>query len=55
VEILYLARRYRYSVIEVPIPGPDPDGKTGDIWSDPATGFSELLRIRMHRLRGDYG
>jgi dolichyl-phosphate beta-glucosyltransferase len=55
VEILYLARRYSYSVIEVPIPDMDLPLPAADEWSEPAAGMGELLRIRMNRLRGDYG
>jgi dolichyl-phosphate beta-glucosyltransferase len=55
VEILYLARRYRYSVIEIPIPEDDPSGLAREDGADRAAGLGELLRIRMHRLRGDYG
>lgn len=55
VEVLYLARRYHYSVIEVPIPESDPEVPMRDGWSDPAAGLGEMIKIRMHRLRGDYG
>ena len=55
VEILYLARRYRYSVIEIPIPEENRPAPAGDSWSDRAAGLGELLRIRVNRLRGDYG
>lgn len=55
VEILYLARRYSYSVMELPIPDPGSSLLAQNSWSDPAGGFGELLRIRMNRLRGDYG
>lgn len=55
VEILYLARRYSYSVVELPIPDPDQSLPAKDAWSDSAGGLGELLRIRMNRLRGDYG
>jgi dolichyl-phosphate beta-glucosyltransferase len=48
VEILYLARRYGYSVLEVGSAG-------GRKRSDNAGEVRELLKIRMHRLRGDYG
>lgn len=55
LEILYLARRYRYSVIEIPIPDEHAAGRPETDWPDPEVGLRELLRIRMHRLRGDYG
>jgi dolichyl-phosphate beta-glucosyltransferase len=55
VEILYLARRYSYSVIELPIPDSDQSLPAEDAWSDSTRGLGELLRIRMNRLRGDYG
>ena len=48
VEILYLARRYGYSVLEIGSGaarrGPSATGDVGD-----------LIKIRLHRLRGDYG
>jgi dolichyl-phosphate beta-glucosyltransferase len=48
VEILYLARRFGYEVLEVGISGGRKDlAHAGEV--------GELLRIRMHRLRGDYG
>lgn len=48
VEILYLARRFGYEVLEVGISGGRRDlAHAGQV--------GELLRIRMHRLRGDYG
>jgi dolichyl-phosphate beta-glucosyltransferase len=48
VEILYLARRYGYEVREV--------GRTAAAQRPPRSGeVGELLQIRMHRLRGDYG
>ncbi len=55
IEIFYLARRFGYSVIEMGVPGGAASEAIADAWSDPGKGLSELVRIRMHRLRGDYG
>lgn len=55
VEVLYLARRYSYSVIELPVPEPSQAIPAADAWSDSARELGQLLRIRMNRIRGDYG
>lgn len=62
VELLYLARRYRYPVLEIAAPlgsgdAESPGGTRGgmDSWSHRGANVSDLLRIRMHRLRGRYG
>jgi len=55
LEVLYLARRFRYSVFEVAhrdLEGTDL--QTTDMTGSPA-GIGQLVRIRMNRLRGDYG
>jgi dolichyl-phosphate beta-glucosyltransferase len=61
IELLYLARRFRYPVLEIAAPPDaandargDPRGP-GDRWSNRGANVSDLLRIRMHRLRGHYG
>jgi glycosyltransferase involved in cell wall biosynthesis len=48
VEILYLARRYGYSALEVA-------GGGGGRGAPETVEVGDLLKIRMHRLRGDYG
>jgi dolichyl-phosphate beta-glucosyltransferase len=62
VELLYLARRYRYPVLEVAAPVredadqmPGAGGGGSDRWSHRGANVSDLIRIRMHRLRGRYG
>jgi dolichyl-phosphate beta-glucosyltransferase len=52
-EALYLASRYDYSALEVGVPG---GGRRGAAEAaDGGASLAELLRIRIHRLRGDYG
>lgn len=52
-EALYLANRYDYSALEVGVPG---GGKAGAARAaQGGASLSELLRIQIHRLRGDYG
>ncbi len=54
LEILYLARRYGYSVVEIG-PSESRPPAPGGRFREPESGVRELLRIRIHRLRGDYG
>jgi glycosyltransferase involved in cell wall biosynthesis len=52
-EALYLAQRYDYSALEVGVPrNGTPRPRRG---VDSGASLSEILRIRIHRLRGDYG
>ena len=52
LEALYLARRYRYEGLEVGIAGKD--GASPRLPRDWDGTAADLLRIRIHRLRGDY-
>lgn len=54
VEVLYLARRYGYSVIEIG-PSSTAPALLSTRFREAESSVGELLRIRMHRLRGDYG
>ena len=53
-EVLYIARRHGYRVVEVPIVwNADPDSRVR-LWSDSVRMTRELLTIRRHARRGSY-
>ncbi|MBD3163157.1 MAG: hypothetical protein GF346_11960 [Candidatus Eisenbacteria bacterium] len=55
VEVLYLARRYRYPVLETPWIAAPVDRTDDPPDPRPLGRLRELMRIRYGRLRGDYG
>ena len=53
VEVLYLARKFRYRVAEVPVPWSSVEGSKARLL-DYARTFGELLQVRWMDLRGRY-
>lgn len=54
VEVLYIALRLGYQVVEVPIPWYYNAGSRVHVVSDSLAMFLDLFRIRLHDWRGDY-
>ncbi len=54
VEVLFLAQRRGYRIIEVPIPWYFHPGSRVNILQDTFTMFCDLIRIRLNALRGIY-
>jgi dolichyl-phosphate beta-glucosyltransferase len=54
VEVLYIALRLGFKVVEVPIPWHYNAGSRVHVFSDSVTMFLDLFRIRLHDWRGDY-
>lgn len=55
VEVLFIARRYGYRIIEVPIPWYFNTGSKIRVWHDSLSMGTDLLRIRFNAWRGCYG
>ena len=55
VEVLFIARRLGYRVVEVPVRWLDSHDSRVHPLRDPARMFADLLRIRFRALRGVYG
>ncbi len=54
VEVLYLARKYGYRVLEVPVHWAHSEGSTVHMLRDSVRMFLDLLRIRWNNWRGKY-
>ncbi len=54
VEVLYLARKFGYRVLEVPVHWAHSEGSTVHMLRDSARMFLDLLRIRWNHWRGKY-
>ena len=54
VEVLYLARRLGYRVIEVPVRWSHAEGTKVSMFRDSLNMFLDLVRIRWNALRGLY-
>ncbi|MCH7978269.1 MAG: glycosyltransferase family 2 protein [Acidobacteria bacterium] len=54
VEVLYLARKFGYRVLEVPVHWAHCEGSTVHMLRDSARMFMDLLRIRWNNRRGKY-
>lgn len=55
VEVLFIARRLGYQIVEVPIPWYFNSGSKIRVWHDSLSMGMDLLRIRLNALRGCYG
>lgn len=55
VEVLFIARRLGYRILEVPIPWYFNAGSKVRVWHDSLSMGTDLLKIRFNALRGLYG
>lgn len=55
VEVLFIARRLGYQIVEVPIPWYFNSGSKIRVWHDSLSMGTDLLKIRLNALRGRYG
>lgn len=55
VEVLFIARRRGYKIVEVPVPWYYNAGSKVRVWRDSLRMGADLLRIRFNALRGCYG
>jgi glycosyltransferase involved in cell wall biosynthesis len=55
LEVLYLAQRYGYETLQIALPQGEPRRFPPSTPRGNTAGLKDLLRIRLHRLRGDYG
>lgn len=55
VEVLFIARRLGYRIVEVPIPWYFDAGSKVRVWRDSVSMGTDLLRIRLNALQGRYG
>jgi dolichyl-phosphate beta-glucosyltransferase len=55
VEVLFIARRLGYRIIEVPIPYYFDTGSKIRVWHDSVAMGTDLLKIRWNAVRGRYG
>ena len=54
VEVLFVAQRRGYKIIEIPIPWHYHPGSRVRIFKDTLAMFSDIIRIRLNALRGVY-
>ncbi len=54
MEILFLARRLHYKIIEAPVTWTEMQGTRIRFWKDSLRTFAELYKIRLNALRGKY-
>ena len=55
VEVLFIARRLGYRIVEIPIPWYFNAGSKIRVWHDSLSMGTDLLKIRANALRGRYG
>jgi dolichyl-phosphate beta-glucosyltransferase len=55
VEVLYIARRLNYQIVEVPIPWYFNTESKVRVWRDSISMGTDLVKIRLNARRGIYG